>query len=877
MKLFSTLKNTLTFYFICVAILPIMLIDFFGFRHLVVNMESEITGKNEALAESLSRELSQQLNGALKLLILIRDTTENQVLVSNNNVSDYLELLVTEYGYIDMLKVLDNDGTLTHMAPYDENLFGLDMSSQDYFSHAIGSTTPHWSETFISPQTGLPTLTLTIPKKSGYIVGHINLAGLATITDNVKHSISGYAIVADTSGVTIAHPISTFVSERLSILSLPIVQQGLAHNEGTYRFSFQGIEKIGSVAIISPTNWIVAVIQPVEVAFAPIGRMKKFVVLISLVALVLAVVVALYNLRKILKPLDRLAEDSHRVSRGDSVYKEKESSYSEIDSLNSSFDVMVKTVMKRELSLQNEIDFRKQTEKDLRESETRFKTLIDKSPLPMVVTDQNQDIVFLNEKFRELFGYTREDVSTAEKWWEAAYPDLEYRQKVQESWMVAIGDALENNTDIAMQEWELTIKDRSSRRCEFFMVPLDEVSLIIMNDISERKQAEVEKGALEARLQQAQKMEAIGTLAGGIAHDFNNILSVILGYTEIARDDSDPESTVVQDLNMVLEAGHRARDLVQQILSFSRQSGMKRSSLNITILVDEAIKMLRPTLPSTIEITQVIENKISHVFADPTQLNQVIINLCTNAFHAMEETGGELSISLKEVTLDSEDLVHQVDITSGLFVQLSVSDSGTGIPPELEGKIFEPYFTTKETGKGTGMGLAITHGIIKDCGGFVTVHSVVGKGATFQIFLPVFDNEKPLNETTSEPAPIGKERILFIDDEELLVKVGKSMLERLGYHVTALQNSVEALTLFENHPDQFDLVITDQTMPGMTGENIARRMIQIRPEIPIILCTGYSTVFSEEDAKSMGIKEFSFKPLAKKDIAKLIRKVLDVS
>ncbi len=396
-------------------------------------------------------------------------------------------------------------------------------------------------------------------------------------------------------------------------------------------------------------------------------------------------------------------------------------------------------------------------------------------------------------------------------------------------------------------------------------------------DITERKKAEREKENLENRLNQAQKMEAIGTLAGGIAHDFNNILAAILGYTEMARDDSPPESTIVKDLDKVLEGGNRAKDLVQQILAFSRQNEVEKTSLQPASVVKEAIKMLRPSLPTTIEIDQDITSVTGQILADPTQIHQILMNLCTNAFHAMEETGGKLDISLKEVHFSAEDLVHEPDVEAGTFVQLSISDSGPGIPPDIKKKIFDPYFTTKETGKGTGMGLAIVHGIVKSYGGILTLYSELGEGTAFHVFLPVIEKESLPEIEDVEPTPVGRERILFIDDEEILAEMGKSMLERLGYHVTVRNKSIEALETFKNQPDLFDLVITDQTMPGMTGADIARRMIQIRPDIPIILCTGYSTVISEEKAKSFGIKEYALKPLSKKDIAVLIRKVLDSS
>jgi PAS domain S-box-containing protein len=400
---------------------------------------------------------------------------------------------------------------------------------------------------------------------------------------------------------------------------------------------------------------------------------------------------------------------------------------------------------------------------------------------------------------------------------------------------------------------------------------------VAITDITEHKHAEEERKKLQIQLQQAQKMEAIGTLAGGIAHDFNNILGAILGYAEMVQEDSPVGSMLRKDIDQVVKASHRAKDLVKQILAFSRQTETDQIPLQPEIIIKEALKMLRSSLPTTIDIQQDIDPEAGLILADPTQIHQVMVNFCTNAFHAMEETGGTLTISLKKKTLSKADLANEPHVQPGDFVQLSISDTGPGIAPEIQAKMFDPYFTTKEVGKGTGMGLAIIHGIAKSYNGFVTCHSQLGEGTVFQVYLPVIA-DPTLHEIETAPSDLtqlGNEHILFIDDEEILVEMGQAMLERLGYRVTVRKSSIDALNTFQNQPDQFDLVITDQTMPGMTGSDLARRMLQIRPGMPIILCTGYSTLISEEKARGLGIKGFAMKPLAKKDIAALIRKVLD--
>jgi len=395
-----------------------------------------------------------------------------------------------------------------------------------------------------------------------------------------------------------------------------------------------------------------------------------------------------------------------------------------------------------------------------------------------------------------------------------------------------------------------------------------------IQDITELKLAKAEKEKMQAQLNQSQKMEAIGVLAGGIAHDFNNILAAIMGYTEMAREDSPAGSPVANDLDKVLTAAHRAKDLVKQILAFSRQSSVARMPMKIQLLVKESLKLLRASIPSTISITEDIHPQCGTVLAEPTQIHQIIMNLCTNAYHAMETSGGELSVKVHATSILSPTAIGPKQIPPGEYVEVAVSDTGTGIGPDIIDKIFDPYFTTKGIGKGTGMGLSITHGIVKSYGGAIAVESTIGQGTTFRLYLPVIQDVGAADFQESSEAPRGKGQILFIDDEELLMEMGKDLLERLGYTVTCRRSSFEALETFMNDPHQFDLVITDQTMPGMTGIDLARRMLQVRPDIPIILCTGYSNLVSEESAKIVGIREFAFKPLTKSSIAHLVEKIL---
>jgi PAS domain S-box-containing protein len=396
-----------------------------------------------------------------------------------------------------------------------------------------------------------------------------------------------------------------------------------------------------------------------------------------------------------------------------------------------------------------------------------------------------------------------------------------------------------------------------------------------VTDISRRKNAEEEKLQLESRLTQAQKMESIGTLAGGIAHDFNNILSAIIGFSELAMMDIEHNEKVLKALKQVHKAGIRAKELVKQILTFSRMTETEYSPIALKYIINDSLKMLRSVIPSTIEIKSHLSVD-GLVMSDATQIHQIMMNLCTNAVHAMGENGGLIEVRLQDVSIDHIEDSKELDLAPGPYVLISIRDTGAGIPPDVMDRIFEPYFTTKEPGRGTGLGLSVIHGIVKSHKGAIKCKSVLQKGTTFDVYLPRIETDQTNMDTPEKTTfPTGHERILFVDDEKELANLAVDILGRMGFHVVAKTSSTEALSLFCENPDGFDLVITDMTMPVMTGDRMAAEMILIRHDIPIILCTGYHENFSEHKARTIGIKEFIMKPLDIRTLAETIRKVLD--
>ena len=379
---------------------------------------------------------------------------------------------------------------------------------------------------------------------------------------------------------------------------------------------------------------------------------------------------------------------------------------------------------------------------------------------------------------------------------------------------------------------------------------------------------------LETKLQQAQKMEAIGTLAGGIAHDFNNILFPIIGFAEMAMDDLPEDSPLRENLNEILQGATRAGELVKQILTFSRQADQELKPMKLQFVIKEVLKLSRSTLPSTIQIIQDISSNCGQVIADSTQIHQIVMNLITNAFHALQDTGGKIEVTLKEVELERFDLKDKT-MSPGSYACLTIADTGIGMQKSILDRIFDPYFTTKGKENGTCLGLAVVHGIVNSYGGDISVYSEPGMGTTIHIYLPIIKNKLKMKEMkTIATCMGGKERILLVDDEEQIVRMEKKMLERLGYRVTVENSSFQALEKFRSDPERFDLVITDMTMPEVTGIELSKKLFKIRPDIPIIICSGFSEQINGEKAAALGISGYVMKPMIMSELDQKIRNAL---
>ncbi|BCO07969.1 hypothetical protein GF1_03450 [Desulfolithobacter dissulfuricans] len=502
------------------------------------------------------------------------------------------------------------------------------------------------------------------------------------------------------------------------------------------------------------------------------------------------------------------------------------------------------------------------------EDRRRLSAAIEQAAETVVITDADGTIQYANPAFERVTGYSCQEVIgqnprilQSGKHDAAFYSELWNTITRGEVWHGHIINRAKNGS---LFEEEVTIS------------PVRNSSGRISNYVAVKRDV-TREAELENQLRQAMKMEAIGTLAGGIAHDFNNILSAILGYAEVMKIEAGPHNPLCRDLDKIIQAARRAADLVRQILAFSRQGRNEMRPVRMQYILKEVLKLLRRSFPATILFEEDIDLDCGSILADPSQMHQVMMNLCTNARHAMGQEGGILRVGLHQddFTDEAAERIHR-ELSGGTYLHLEVHDTGCGMEPELLDRIFDPFFTTKEKGQGTGLGLSVVHGIVANHNGVITVESQLGHGAEFHVYLPVLKEEATLSDAGGfRDVPGGSEHILFVDDEKDIGEITRRILRNLGYKVTTFSSSSETLTLFERNPDGFDLVITDMMMPEMTGLTLARKILAIRPGLPVILCSGFSEVVDREKARRYGIREYLMKPLLRDDLARTIRKVLD--
>lgn len=524
--------------------------------------------------------------------------------------------------------------------------------------------------------------------------------------------------------------------------------------------------------------------------------------------------------------------------------------------------------------LEEHIAAQETARKKLQESEVKYRALFEQSTHSIILYDPaTRKHVEFNDLACANLGYTRGEFKTLkiEDYCMAGPEEINARMK-------AIFSEGQGSYEGQFKRKDGMVRDFIAN-ARAVTISGNRYMLTLLTDVTERRRAETERRRLEIQLRQAQKMESLGTLAGGIAHDFNNILGVILGYSELSLMElpTDPSGHFQQYMEHIIDATTRARDLVHQILTFSRQGEEGRKAIDVNVVVKETLKLLRPTLPKSIEIRRTIPDEPSIIMGTPSQIQQIIMNLCTNSLHSMQGKTGVLEISIRTVDGDSirADTPDIKGIKPRPYIQITVSDTGHGISREILDRVFDPYFTTKEPDEGTGLGLSVVHGIVKSYAGHIDIDSQPDRGTVVRIWFPAVDFIEITEEEGLGILPTGTEKILLVDDEEGLLIVNKEILEQLHYRVVVSSSGKQALDIFHGDPSVFDLVITDMAMPGMTGTELAEEILSLRPGMPIILSTGFSEYMDAQKAKAIGIREYLMKPVNKRAFATIIRKVLD--
>ena len=1019
MKIFSSLKNILTFNFLLIAALPIIIVGFITLRILTQNLTEGITQKNFLLAKSLSGEVERFLSEPFYLLGQVEEIIEKKGLIAGEQINDYLAAVIRHYGFFNMIQILDQKGVVRYVAPFSQDYVGINMSGRSSYKSAVKIGKPYWSPTFISPQTGEPTLTLTRPFKQGMLIGYLNLAVLNSITDRVKIGLHGYAGIADQEGTVIAYPDRSFVAERLNVKNLNIIRQGLAGSEGSFQYRFRGVEQLGSVAIVSQTGWLVVVFQPVEAAFAPVKKIKNIFMAGAAVTIILALVMALASLKKTLKPLSKLIDSTRKVAEGDYDFHPQPESYPEIDELARDFKIMTEAVEAREEALRqgeerltkinkcflsfgidpleninlltmlcgelmgaacalynrlehgllcswgqwnsppdyNPVDKpdghicydviksagdetlvvsnllethyartdpnvipynlqtyvgravklrdakvgslcvvyqddvalseadkriieiiaaaigveeeRKRAAEVLRESEEKYRTVLETSTDPIVVYDIEGKVTYFNPAFTRVFGWTLEerlgrkmDIFVPEDTWP------ETRKMINK---VLAGENFsgfetrrytKNGNIIHVNMSAAIYKDQDGN-------PLG--SVINLRDISEQKH-------LQDQLRHAQKMEAIGLLAGGVAHDLNNILSGLVSYPDLLLLDISEDSHLRKPILVIQESGQKAAAIVQDLLTLARRGVATTEVLNLNDIISGLLKApeyhkLTEFHPD-IQFETNLDTDLLNIAGSPVHLSKTVMNLISNAAEAISD-GGKTIISTSNQYVDRPVRGYD-EVREGDYVVLSVSDSGVGILPKDIERIFEPFYTKKIMGRsGTGLGMAVVWGTVKDHNGYIDVQSVAGKGTRFDLYFPITRQEPTERRTAlSIDEYRGNESILVIDDIAEQRKIAHQMLTRLGYSVTTLSSGEEAIEYMQSN--SADLLVLDMIMdPGIDGLETYKRILEYHPDQKAVITSGFSESQRVKEAQRLGAGAYIKKPYVLEKLGLTIRNELN--
>jgi PAS domain S-box-containing protein len=867
-----SLKGILTLAFLLSATLPLVGFGAIALSVVARTVETGITARNQVLARSLAGEVDRFLDEPANLLRQIHDVVGGHRLVKSAEIDAYLGTVLKSYPFFNMIQILDNDGIVRHLAPYHRDYVAIEMAGQTFFRETRRTGRPYWSATFRSIRTGQPTLSLTRPTGEGMIVGYLDLSALHAIIERARFGTGGYAAITDEEGTVIAHKRPEFVAQRLNVSHLPIFKEGAAGREGTYRYTFDGQAKLGSVARVSRTGWVVAVIQPVAEAFAPVRKVRRAIWTGAVAAAALACMAALFIIHKTLTPLAELARYTEGVAGGEPLPPPEGGTYREVRQLAAHFNRLIDAVRAREASL--------------KESEATARAILDATDDVAILLEPDGIVVTSNDTAARRLGLDRAALA-GQCLFSLTAPDLAEERRRAMARVIRTGRATRLTTGYDGRRYNTTLYP-------VFGPDGGEVNRLVLyeHDTTALLRAEAEKAELEKRLERSRKMEAIGLLAGGVAHDLNNILSGIVTYPELMLLNLPGDSPLRPSLRTIQSAGERASAVVSDLLTVARGVASPQTVVPVNDIVREYLASPEHARlagsADGVTVTTDLAADLKPIKCSPIHVKKALMNLIINASEAIVGEG-TITVTTRNRRLAAPsgsaregrpDPAGPTDpagpIPPGDYALLSVTDTGPGIAAEDLDRIFEPFYTRKVMGRsGTGLGLTVVWNTVQDHGGYIDIRTGEG-GTAFDLLFPV------TAEGEADPAPASAattyagagERILVVDDEQAQREIARELLNRLGYAVAVADSGEAALERLRQAP--VDLLVLDMIMePGMNGLTTYEAALRIQPDLRAVIASGYAETDDVRAARRLGAGAFIRKPYSLSDIGRAVRATLD--
>ncbi len=866
-----SLKGILTAAFLLSATLPLVGFGAIALSVVARTVETEITSRNLVLARSLAAEVDRFLDEPANLLRQIHDVIGGHRLVKPTEVDAYLGTVLKSYPFFNMIQILDSDGIVRYIAPYHRDYVDIEMAGQTFFRETRRTSRPYWSATFRSIRTGQPTLSLTRPTDDGMIIGYLDLSALHAITRRARFGAGGYAAITDGEGTVIAHERPEFVAQRRNISHLSIFQEGVTGREGTYRYTFDGQEKLGSVARVTRTGWVVAVIQPVAEAFAPVRKVRRVLWTGAVVAVGLACVIALFIIHKTLTPLADLARYTERVAGGEPLAPPSAGTYREVRQLAAHFNRLIDEVRAREASL--------------RESEATARAILDATDDVAMLLEPDGTVVTSNDTAARRLGLDRAALA-GQCLFSLTAPELAESRRRATTRVTRTGQPTRFTTSYGGRQYNTTVypvfgpDDRRVNRVVLFE-----------HDTTALLRAEAEKAELENRLERSRKMEAIGLLAGGVAHDLNNILSGIVTYPELMLLKLTDDSPLRPSLETIQSAGERASAVVSDLLTVARGVACPQTVVSVNGIVEEYLASPEYSRlaesAAGVTVTADLAGDIKPIKGSPIHIKKALMNLVINASEAIVGKGTITVATLNRHLAGPADPSREGrpipngsagpagPVSPGDYAVLSVIDTGPGIAPEDLDRIFEPFYTRKVMGRsGTGLGLTVVWNTVQDHGGYIDIRTGEG-GTAFDLLFPVTDDAEVDTAPEAPPAAFtgSGERILVVDDEPAQREIARQLLERLGYAVSAADSGEAALDRLRREP--VDLLVLDMIMdPGMNGLATYEAALKIQPNLRAVIASGYAETEDVRGARRLGAGAFIRKPYSLSEMGRAVQTAL---